>query len=145
MLGKLIPLLLILIGAGGGVGAGIALRPAPEEPEEQAAPVVEPDYVKLSNQFVVPVVEHGKVASLVIMSLSLATTGGSEPVFAREPRFRDAFLSVLFAHANTGGFRGSFTDADNLVVLRTALLESARKILPAVSDVLIVDIMRQDN
>ncbi len=144
-MGKLIPLLLILIGAGGGVGAGIALRPQPEPAEEAPAPVVEPDYVKLNNQFVVPVVEQGRVASLVIMSLSLATTGGSEPVFAREPRLRDAFLQVLFSHANTGGFRGSFTDADNLVVLRRSLLETAKKILPEVTDVLIVDIMRQDS
>ena len=106
-----------------------------------------PDYVKLSNQFVVPVVEDGRVAAMVILSLTLEVPPGtSEAIYAREPKLRDAFLQVLFDHANAGGFRGSFTDGANLVVLRNALGEVARKIMAgAVMDVLIADIVRQDN
>jgi flagellar protein FliL len=107
----------------------------------------QPEYVKLNNQFVVPVVENGSVAAMVILSLSLEVVPGStEAVYAREPKLRDVFLQVLFDHANAGGFRGTFTDGANLVVLRQALLEIAQRTLgEIVTDVLIVDIARQDS
>lgn len=171
MLGKLLPILIALVGLGGGVGAGLFLRPAAEaedhaaegaeagadhggdehgeagadgdaEPEEGA-----PEYVKMNNQFVVPVVDEGRVASMVVLSLSLeVAAGNTETVYQREPKLRDVFLQVLFDHANIGGFSGSFTDGSNLVVLRTSLKEAAALVLgTVVSDVLITDIARQDS
>lgn len=155
MIRKLLPLLLGLLGLGLGIGAGLFLRPAPAEPspEEIAAAAAEaqpaepPEYVKLNNQFIVPVMEAGKVVSMVILSLSLEVeTGSTETTYQQEPKLRDLFLQVLFDHANSGGFRGSFTDAANMVFLRKALLEAAKKALgPAVKDVLISDITRQDS
>lgn len=154
MMRKLFPIVIAIVGLGAGAGAGLMLRkPAPEPGPpaiEAPPPAVDPakvEYVKLNNQFIVPVLEGGRVASLVAMSLSLeVATGNSEQVFAREPKLRDAFLQVLFDHANTGGFRGSFTDAANLVVLRRALQEQARLIMgDMVSDVLITEIARQDS
>jgi hypothetical protein len=108
---------------------------------------VEQDYVKLNNQFVVPVVTDGRVSALVVMSVSLQVgTGGRETVFAREPKLRDGFLQVLFDHANAGGFDGNFTAADNLRTLRMALLEAARSVLgETVVDILLTDMMRQDS
>jgi flagellar protein FliL len=105
-----------------------------------------PDYVRLNNQFIVPVVEDGRVSATVVLSLSLEVpAGGTEAVYAREPRLRDAFLRVLFDHANAGGFRGVFTDGANLVILRQALKEAARKVMgDEVMDVLISDLVRQD-
>ncbi len=150
-MGKLIPLILGLAGLAAGAAAGLALRPAPEpeaEPAEAAAPdpAAAVEYVKLSNQFVVPVVEEGRVAAMVILSLTVEVAQGStEAVYAREPRLRDALLQVLFNHANAGGFRGTFTDGANLVLLRQALREAAGRVLgPAATDVLIADIVRQD-
>lgn len=172
MLGKLLPVILALVGLGGGVGAGLFLRPAPapedhaaadgeaakdgehaeaaedggdeghDEPEEGA-----PEYVKLNNQFVIPVVERSRVAAMVVLSLSLeVAAGNTETVYQREPKLRDVFLQVLFDHANTGGFSGSFTDGANLITLRTSLKEAAALVLGAVvSDVLITDIARQDS
>lgn len=158
MIRKLLPLLLGLLGLGLGIGAGMFLRPAPPEPTEEeiamaeeaaaeAAPEVPPEYVKLNNQFIVPVVEEGKVVSMVIMSLSLEVeTGTTEATFQHEPKLRDVFLQVLFDHANSGGFRGSFTDSSNLVFLRKALIEAARSVMgKGVKDVLISDITRQDS
>ena len=152
---KLLPLLLALIGLAAGVGAGFFLRPAPPNPAEaekaaeEAAQeeAVPPDYVKLSNQFVVPVIEGGRVASMVLLSLSLEVkAGSSDTVYAREPKLRDMFLQVLFDHANVGGFRGSFTDGSNLVQLRRALKEKATSVLgDVVTDVLITEIARQDS
>ena len=106
-----------------------------------------PEYVKLTNQFVIPVVEQGKVVSMVILALTLEVGAGTaEAIYAREPKLRDAFLQVLFDHANSGGFNGSFTDGANLVLLRKALLEAAQTAIgPHVSDVLISDIARQDS
>ncbi len=159
MIRKPIPLLLAIVGLAIGLGAGLFLRPAAQEAE---APVAEaqapsghgeaegqaaPEYVKLNNQFVVPVLEDGKVVSMVVLALSLQVTeGGSEQVYAREPKLRDAILQVLFDHANSGGFAGAFTDGSNLVLLRKSLLEVAQRTLgPVVVDVLISDIARQDS
>lgn len=155
MIRKLLPILLALLGAGGGVGIGFVLRPVPEITEEGAKaeehteevdPASQPEYVKMNNQFVVPVVEDGKVAAMVILSLSLEVKHGtSEAAFSKEPKLRDMFLRVLFDHANAGGFRGSFTDGANLVLLRGALKEAAQSVLDQdVTDVLINEIMRQD-
>ncbi len=104
------------------------------------------EFVKLNNQFVVPVVVHGRVSALVIMALSIEVrTGGSEQVYTREPKLRDALLQVMFDHANAGGFDGVFTDGANLVLLRSALKEAATRVMgDMVADVLISDISRQD-
>lgn len=157
MLRKLLPIILALAGLGGGVGAGLFLRPAPSPEdsaaaEEAAAAAKEPqeggqEYVKMNNQFVVPVVEKGRVAAMVVLSLSVEVSPGTtEAVYQREPKLRDVFLQVLFDHANVGGFSGSFTDGSNLISLRTSLKEAAGLILgPSVRDVLITDIARQDS
>jgi flagellar protein FliL len=159
---KILPILLALLGLGAGVGGGIMLRPAPmadavmggashdaapaDAEHTEGDPETAPEFVKLSNQFVIPVLEDGRIASMVIMSINLEVTAGStEAVFSLEPKLRDGFLQTLFNHANAGGFRGSFTDSANMVNLRTALMEVARTALgDMVKDVLIVDIGRQD-
>ena len=157
---KLFPILLALVGLGIGLGAGLFLRPAAEatahdtegESQETAKtkaeidPELLPEYVKLNNQFVVPVLQNGRVTSMVIMALSLEVKkGASEQIYSREPKVRDALLQVMFDHANAGGFEGAFTDGANLVFLRTALLEAAKSTLgDDVLDVLISDIARQD-
>lgn len=164
MLKKILPVVLLVIGSGAGVGAGIFLRPAPDQPiatmltegdvkeaEDETHgpdnPAPEMEYVKLNNQFVVPVVENEQVVALVVMSLSVEVPeGNKDAVFRREPKLRDSFLQVLFDHANIGGFNGAFTDGNNLAVLRRALREVAQKALgqDIARDVLILEIARQD-
>lgn len=163
---KLLPLILILIGTAAGGGAGYVLRPAPEHDAESpdkhmkestektsasAGKADKPEggveYVKLSNQFVVPVVKDKVVVSMVVIALSLeAPEGSKEAIFKKEPKLRDSFLQVLFDHANVGGFDGAFTEAGSLDQLRVALREVAQRDLgkDLVSDVLIVEIARQD-
>jgi len=104
------------------------------------------EYVRLNNQFVVPVVRDAAVRSLVVMSLAVEIEAGqAEFVFNREPRLRDAFLRVMFSHANVGGFDGAFTTPTALNPLRSGLRDAAYDVLgPIVNDVLIVDIVRQD-
>lgn len=168
---KLLPLVLLFVGAGAGVGAGIFLRPeapveqidaAESEESEQDDPNAESEmeepaqsdeeaatnaYVKLSNQFVIPIVTGEKVTALVVLALSIETPEGQQDtVYLREPKLRDSFLQVLFDHANIGGFEGNFTDAKVLDRLRSALLEVAQKDVgkKIVKDVLIIEIARQD-
>lgn len=166
MISKLFPIILALLGLGVGGGAGLFLRPTPEPaaeegaadahaaaPETQPAASAEPDpetapeYVKLSNQFVIPVLESGQVAAMVILAISLEVTHGTtDAVYAREPKLRDALLQVLFDHANSGGFKGDFTDGSNMILLRKALLEASRSSIgETVTNVLISDIARQDS
>ena len=151
MMAKLLPVIFALLGLLVGLGGGMFLRPAQEHGEgtvaqSEKAPALT-EFAKLNNQFVIPLVEDGRVASLVIMSLSVEILiGNTEAVYAREPRLRDTLLQVMFDHANAGGFKGVFTDGTNLILLRKALLEAARKVMgEMVQDVLISDISRQDS
>lgn len=149
----LLPVILGLTGLGAGLGAGWMLKPEPAaETAEEAAPPPVPtdalrDFVRLSNQFIVPVVQGGEMRSLVILSLSLEVPAGSgADVLRAEPKLRDLFLQVLFDHANAGGFSGDFTSAARMGALREALREAARQVMGAgLHDVLIVDLVRQDS
>lgn len=168
-MGKLIPIVIVLIGLGAGLGAGLALRPtaAPEvkladmgkdnpcgemltaaavAPTAPAAKALTSEFVNLSNQFVFPLVERGEVAALVVLSLSLELVQGqTEAAYLREPKLRDGFLRVLLDHANAGGFDGTFTENGAMESLRRALVEVGREELgDALIDVLIQDINRQD-
>lgn len=160
-MGKIIPLLMAVFGLAAGVGAGVFLRPPPTdevvinpcgEGEQDKAVAAEDEedtsveFVKINNQFVVPVVKDDQVDSLVVMSLSIEiATGGRESVYQREPKLRDEFLQVMFNHANNGGFEGKFTQPSRLENLRSALREVARAIVgDSVKDVLVTNIVRQD-
>ena len=163
---KILPIIMLLIGTGAGVGAGVFLRPEPA-PEEVAEEAVEQkegtetkeaakedglpsdgkEYLKLSNQFVVPIVEEDRVSSMVVMTLSVEVpVGESQEVYDLEPKIRDVFLRVLFDHAAIGGFRGAFLTTDNLDSVRLNLTNAARENFgpELISDVLIFEIARQD-
>ena len=167
----LLPLILLILGTGAGVGAAIALKPEPAEEDETAenclpgetvageAPSAsagtadhgsdagaEAEYAKLSNQFVVPVIHDDTIAAMVVLSLSVEVPpGGKDPVFAAEPKLRDAFLQVLFNHANAGGFSGNFTATSTMRTLREDLRSVAQTVVGDIArDVLVLDIVRQD-
>lgn len=154
---RVLPMLLALIGLVAGAGLGHVMRPEPP-PATASDPGAEPsghgaepegegaEYVKINNQFVVTVIKAERVSALVVMSISLDIAPGHRAdVYQHEPRLRDAFLQVLFDHANTGGFDGTFTTEPKMQVLRTGLTEAARLLLgDVVRDVLITDIARQD-
>ena len=157
----LLTVFLGLTGFASGVGASILLGgTAPDTAEmtdavgaDTADAVVkgqqanaEPfEYVKLPNQFVIPVIQEGSVEALVVMSISLeVSAGSSDSVYSREPKLRDGFLRALFDHANLGGFSGNFTDSDRIEMLRNSLLAEARNAMGAqVQSVLITDLARQ--
>jgi len=120
----------------------------PSEDQEVAGSVenFDTEYVKLNNQFVVPVVSDDLIKSLVVLSLSIEIKEGmAEVVYAVEPKLRDSFLQVLFDYAHLGGFDGAFTNSDNVIRLKEQLYRSAKDILGTdIKSVLIVDFVRQD-
>ncbi|WP_417258438.1 flagellar basal body-associated FliL family protein [Celeribacter sp.] len=165
MSGKIIPILLALLGLGLGIGGGLMFRPSADVAElgshsedpnashqidthngELPESATTFDYVKLNNQFVIPDMEDGRVAAMIVLSISLETMPNvREKIYAQEPKLRDAFLQVLFDHANIGGFKGSFTETTKMQSLRTSLLEAATAILgDDIESILVTDIVRQD-
>ena len=161
---KILPLLLAMLGLGAGVGAGVALRPAApsaEAPAEGAEAETAEDpagaeagshadfsAVPLAKPFVVPVFRDGAVAAMVVISLAVEVEPeGAEAVVAAEPKLRDGFLKVMFRHANSGGFDGSFTSGRGIEDLKAALAKTLRTLLPdaPTGQVLITEIARQDN
>lgn len=159
----LIPAIFAAVGTGSGIAAAMILqKPDTELPLQadtprgdvqvtarDAAPDIGParEYARLNNQFIIPIVEGGRVVALIVMSLNVEVTpGNAEAVFAAEPKLRDGFLQNMFNHANIGGFSGNFTQGTNMRNLRNDLLQTAQNILgSAVTDILITDIVRQDS
>ncbi|GFE49561.1 flagellar basal body-associated protein FliL [Roseobacter cerasinus] len=167
---KLLPIIMLLVGSGAGVGAGIFLRPAPVEEaiadaatdadeyeaaetvssgdaNEKEGPADGMEYVRLPNQFVVPLVEDERISALVVMSLSMEVAlGSTENILEMEPKLRDGFLRVLFDHASIGGFDGAFINNENLDVVRRKLRDVGKGVMGSdiVNDVLIFEIARQD-
>lgn len=153
---KILPLLLLLIGVGAGLGLGVLLRPPAESHDSVETPDAQSkteeaedssahEFVKLNNQFVVPIIKNDRVSSMVLVSLSLEVKSGyKETVYAQEPKLRDALLQTMFDHANIGGFDGAFTQSGNLDLLKKSLFETARITLgDSLAEVLIIDIARQ--
>lgn len=170
MKAMILPIVLALVGTGAGVGAAIFLGPSKEPAEthaeadaghEDAAaepakakadthsadePVGEEAYIKMHNQFVVPLVRDDRMTGMVVMSIALqATQADRDTVLRHEPKLRDAFLKVMFNHANMGGFEGNFTESKPMGLLYSALLTKAQEVVgPKVSEVLILELARQD-
>ncbi len=170
MIKILVPVICLAVGLGAGIGAAKLLAPKKvtgetsdlEKPtkadtslnEQNSKPKTTGkkdenggfEYLKLTKQFVVPIVQDDEISALITMSLSLeADPTITDAFYAIEPKLRDGFLQVLFDHANAGGFDGAFTHSDNLNTLRKSLLEVARKDLgDDVSQVLIMSVSRQD-
>lgn len=167
MIAKLIPIVFLVLGMAAGASAALFMeKSGTPSGEEKTAPnsktsekgteigpsengkegSEEKEYVRLANQFVVPVIERGKIRSLVVLTISIETSPGhQEEIFAKQPKLRDSFLEVLFDYSNTGGFAGAFTNTTALQSLKADLTRVARRELGEFVDaVLIEDIMRQD-
>jgi hypothetical protein len=119
-----------------------------DHPEKAAHdPDLHLTYVPIEKPFIVPVFAQEKITAMMVMSLSVETEEKqSELVAAMAPRLRDRFLQVMFRHANSGGFDGSFTEGRRMDDLRAGLLSAAREVMAGafVGDVLITEIARQD-
>ncbi len=134
--------------AAGGEASPCAADPfSPGKPAEKKKSA-ELAYVTMDKPFVVPVFAGEKVAAMVVVSLSVETeTESAHAIEDVKPQLRDGFLKVMFRHANSGGFDGSFTTGRKIEDLKSALLASAHEVVPdiPVDEVLITEIARQDS
>ena len=136
-----------------GEAAGAPCAPAAADPFAPAAaaekkPAAELAYVAMDKPFVIPVFSGEKVVAMVVLSLSVETDVEAAPTIeAVKPRLRDSFLKVMFRHANSGGFDGSFTTGRKMEDLKSALLQAARTVMAEtpVEEILITEIARQDS
>lgn len=159
----LTPLVMVLAGLSAGAGAGWYMRPPPPDeasPETAAQASTAPlavrpeddrqggngETLRLTNQFMVPLVREDRVHAVVVIGLALELSQGHDISLVRqEARLRAAFLQALFDHANMGGFEGVFTSGEVLLGLRGQLRAIAREQLgESLRDVLITDLIRQE-
>lgn len=124
----------------------VSAEDAPDDEEPALEGAEGHEYIRLNNQFVVPLLTEGEVDSLVLLSIAIEVPSGQEESARMvEPKLRDRFLQVLFDHANAGGFDGLFTAASAMRELRSSLLAAAQEeVGKLVTDVLILDLARQD-
>ncbi|HVH01817.1 MAG TPA: flagellar basal body-associated FliL family protein [Amaricoccus sp.] len=104
-------------------------------------------YLPMDKPFVVPIFKDDKVTAMVVVSLALETEAeAASKIEGLKPRLRDSFLKVMFRHANSGGFDGSFTGGRKMEDLKSALRAAAKEVLheKPVGEVLITEIARQD-
>lgn len=106
-----------------------------------------PAWFTFPSQFFVPLARAGDSDGLMILTLSLETTGAEMAALAaQEHRLRDVLLRQLLIAANTGGFDGNYTTEGRMRGLRKDLLKAVQaSVGPLVSNVLIEDIARQSN
>ncbi|CTQ33238.1 hypothetical protein [Jannaschia rubra] len=151
-MGKLLPILVVVLSLGGGAAAGHFLRPAPAASEEAEVPhdpapnaPTQDVVVTFRDGFVVPVLRDGRVWSHAILSLGVESGRSTEEkIYLREPVIRDGLNEALFLHASLGGFDGDFTDPLSMNRLRARLDDVlARTLGDDSARILIVSMARQ--
>lgn len=103
-------------------------------------------YLKFKRQFVVPVMEHGKIEALVIMNLNLELNENApDNVYSLEPKLRDAITRELLTMSDNNIFGKKLTSAESYETLRDTLMRASEAVVPdGIKDVLILDIARQE-
>ncbi|PKP83102.1 MAG: hypothetical protein CVT79_03385 [Alphaproteobacteria bacterium HGW-Alphaproteobacteria-18] len=104
-------------------------------------------YFKFSREFVVPIIQHEKVVSLVILNINIeADAASSDKLFSQEPVLRDVVMTTLIEISGDGRTFQSMTSIENYETLRSLLLGALQKKFPSIGikNVLILDIARQD-
>ena len=103
-------------------------------------------YHKFSREFVVPMIENGKVVSLVILNINLEVDPAySGQVFSMEPAIRDNIMTTLINISNDGRTFETLTDIESYESMRALVLMNVKKVMPnGISNILILDMARQD-
>ncbi len=103
-------------------------------------------YMKFKRQFVVPIMDKGKIHSLVILNINLELDKSApQSAYTLEPKLRDAIMRELLALSHQGAFSDDLTSSATYDKLRASLLAASQEVLKkGVKNVLILDLMRQD-
>lgn len=103
-------------------------------------------YYKFTREFVVPMIDNGRVESLVILNINLEVDAAqSQALFSMEPAIRDNIMTTLVGLSNDGRTFESITDIENYETIRTMVLMNLKKMsVTGINNVLILDMARQD-
>ena len=104
-------------------------------------------YFKFSREFVVPLIQNERVASLVILNINIESDAAtSDKLFSQEPVIRDVVMTTLIEISGDGKTFQSMTSIENYETLRSLVLVALQKKFPdmGINNVLILDIARQD-
>jgi flagellar protein FliL len=103
-------------------------------------------YHKFSREFIVPIMEDGRVKSLVILNINLeAESSISQTLFEMEPKLRDNIMTTLIGLSGDGVTFDNLTDVDSYETIRSMILMNLETIVASgITNVLIVDMARQD-
>lgn len=104
-------------------------------------------YFRFSREFVVPIIQNERVASLVILNINIeADAAASDKLFSQEPVLRDVVMTTLIEISGDGRTFQSMTSIENYETLRSLILGNLQKKFPdmGIKNILILDIARQD-
>lgn len=104
-------------------------------------------YFKFSREFVVPIIQNERVASLVILNINIESDAAmSDKLFSQEPVIRDVVMTTLIEISGDGRTFQSMTSIENYESLRSLILAALQKKFPdmGIKNILILDIARQD-
>lgn len=103
-------------------------------------------YVKMPNQFIVPVMEDGRMTAMIIITVAMEAMESDKAfIMSHSPKIRDGFIQEMFKHAGLGWFAGDYTRSEPMSLLRKSLLTKVQSIVgDKVKGILILDIARQE-
>ncbi|MFN3312048.1 MAG: flagellar basal body-associated FliL family protein [Hyphomonas sp.] len=103
-------------------------------------------YYRFSREFIVPLIDNGRVSSLVILNINLEVdAASSQTLFSMEPALRDNIMTTLITLSNDGRTFESISSIENYESLRAMILMNLKKTVPnGINNVLILDMARQD-
>lgn len=103
-------------------------------------------YLKIPNQFVVPIVRHGNVKALAVVSISLEIDEAERDTLSHElPRIKALTLQTLLNHAALGGFDGNFADLEHTTELSQRITDRLRHdVSHSIANTLLLELARQD-
>lgn len=107
----------------------------------------ESTYFRFSREFVVPIIQNERVASLVILNINIeADAAASDKLFSQEPVLRDVVMTTLIEISGDGRTFQSMTSIENYETVRSLILGNLQKKFPdmGIKNILILDIARQD-
>lgn len=103
-------------------------------------------YLKIPNQFVVPIVRHGNVKALAVVSISLEIDEADRDALSHDlPKIKALTLQTLLNHAALGGFDGNFADLEHTTELARRITDRLRHdVGHSISNTLLLELARQD-
>ena len=103
-------------------------------------------YFKFGREFVVPIMQDGKVKALVILNLNLEVDDSHiDKLFSLEPKLRDNVMTTLVGLSTDGRTLEDPTNTESYETIRSVVLMNLQSVVSSgIENVLILDMAKQD-